>query len=104
MIKILLRANLYIYIKNNITIIYMKGCTAPYSSPNFNARDNYPGSYVAYNKMEYTGGRKKRRMTKKRGMSRRRRSARSMCCRRRKCGCRRISRRRRRKSKSQRGG
>tara|TARA_B100000508_G_C11450888_1_gene273968 strand:- start:29 stop:325 length:297 start_codon:yes stop_codon:yes gene_type:complete len=98
MIKILLRANLYIYIKNNITIIYMKGCTAPYSSPNFNARANYPGSYVAYNKMEYTGGRKKRRMTKKRGMSRRRRSGR------RKCRCRRISRRRRRKSKSQRGG
>lgn len=98
MIKILLRVNLYIYIKNNITIIYMKGCTAPYSSPNFNARANYPGSYVAYNKMEYTGGRKKRRMTKKHGMSRRRRSGR------RKCGCRRISRRRRRKSKSQRGG
>tara|TARA_X000000950_G_scaffold289418_2_gene413162 strand:+ start:19902 stop:20198 length:297 start_codon:yes stop_codon:yes gene_type:complete len=98
MIKTLLRVNLYIYIKNNITIIYMKGCTAPYSSPNFNARANYPGSYVAYNKMEYTGGRKKRRMTKKRGMSRRRRSGR------RKCRCRRISRRRRRKSKSQRGG
>ena len=76
----------------------MKGCTAPYSSPNFNARANYPGSYVAYNKMEYTGGRKKRRMTKNRGMSRRRRSGR------RKCRCRRISRRRRRKSKSQRGG
>jgi hypothetical protein len=75
----------------------MKGgkstCTAPYSSANFNPSDNYPGSYVAYNKMEYTGGKKRRRRRTKRVRTRTRRSPR-----------RRSSRRRRRKSKSQRGG
>jgi hypothetical protein len=90
---LLLAKTLFIYIKNNIIVIYMKGCSAPYSSANFSPKDNYPGSYVAYNKMEYTGGRK--RKTRKRTPIRRRRR-------------RQVSRRRRRRSssrrKSQRGG
>lgn len=93
---LLLVKNLFIYIKNNIIVIYMKGCTAPYSSANFNPKDNYPGSYVAYNKMEYTGGRK--RKTRRRTQARRRRRRQSSRRRRR------SSSRRKPRRKSQRGG
>ena len=94
---LLLMKNLFIYIKNNITVIYMKGCTAPYSSANFSMKDNYPGSYVAYNKMEYTGGRK--RKTRRRTQARRRRRRQPSRRRRRRSSSRRKPRR-----KSQRGG